>query len=107
MPNVQEHEGDTAAWDLHDPDFKEELSRRLRARWRNLVLVHTPIHASWLTRSKSTSPWCKRAGPDRTGDLDADPVHANLEAPRGMRSAGGGLIGEDHHAEIRVHVRKM
>ena len=26
VPNLQEHEGDTAAWDLHDPDFTEELS---------------------------------------------------------------------------------
>jgi transposase len=25
-------------------------ARRLRAKWRNVILVHTPIHASWLNQ---------------------------------------------------------
>jgi hypothetical protein len=29
----------------------EPARRRLRARWRNLVLVHLPLHASWLSQS--------------------------------------------------------
>lgn len=24
--------------------------KRLQARWRNLILVHTPVHASWLNQ---------------------------------------------------------
>jgi hypothetical protein len=44
---------------------------------------------------------------ERWGRVVDDPVQSNLEARRGMRSAGGGPIWEDHHAKIRVHVRKV
>jgi len=26
--------------------------KRLQTRWRNLILVHTPVHASWLNQSE-------------------------------------------------------
>jgi hypothetical protein len=33
----------------HGSDHRGEASiKRLQRRWRNLILVHTPVHASWL-----------------------------------------------------------
>lgn len=31
---------------------------RMAARWPNCVMVHTPVHASWLNQSRSSSPSC-------------------------------------------------
>jgi hypothetical protein len=42
MDNCSAHRGQRAA-------------DRLRDRWPNLILIHTPVHASWLNRSKSIS----------------------------------------------------
>jgi len=33
----------------------KSASARLRARWPNIVLVHTPVHASWLNQIEYTS----------------------------------------------------
>ncbi len=41
------------------------VRRRVKAH-ENVILVHTPVHWSWLNRSKSTSGWCSRRCSRRT-----------------------------------------
>ncbi|GAC1533930.1 MAG: hypothetical protein NVS3B1_28410 [Marmoricola sp.] len=36
----------------------QKSTKRLRGRYKNLVLVHTPVPASWLNQAASTSRSC-------------------------------------------------
>jgi hypothetical protein len=69
----------------------QRACRRLQARWPNLVLVHTPVHASWLNQIEiyfsvvqrqgpDTQRRCQSHGPQRAAAPIRDPLRARGDA---------------------------
>ena len=67
------------SWTMAPPIAVQPAADRLKAKWPNTVLVHTPVHASWLnqievyfsivqrkllTPNEFPRPWGPAAGPD-------------------------------------------